>query len=571
MKQALGPLAVRCVWCLLAAGLGLGAGWAWHAVRSRQPLGHTTVPGVVPDSSGRASAAPSGAGVAQARPAAPGEDTLAWALTSAPRIERWLLLVAAAEKAAPGDMPRLLRLCDGDRAALRMVAARWAELDPRHMWQTLMVEDRRGQGSTSSRGAGLGMSTQELAAVLMDSWISRDPAAVRAALSQNSHAPFLQNLRINALRPLMKADPEAAVRLIKEWKMRHFYADYEGLKEWATQQPVRAASAVRELGNDSSGLVAMQAVGAAWAKSDPQAALAFATDLPVTQRTALAGSVISHWARENPADAAAYVRALPDAAQRAQLAVPLVEAWAKTDPEKALAWTQDSLRGEARATALGGIVGSLAAQDVSRAAELVAGLDAGGSKNKAIASLVEPWLAKAGGATVADWLLKLPEADAREAGFERLGFQWLWNAGKGGASEAAALATGPQRDLVPLNFTMIVAGNEARRDPEAAMKWAGDLPESHIPAVRERILGEWLQSRPDAAAQWVLAQPAGEGRRELILATTRSLAWNSTESTARQFFAELPASERPLAGEILRTTQIPEERRAQLLKVLASP
>lgn len=569
MKQAMGPLAVRWVWCLFAAVLGLGAGWAWHAMRSRQFPDHAAVAGVVPVSSGKVSAAPSGGGAAPTGPAAAEEDALAQALTSAPRIERWLLLVAAAEKAAPDDMPRLLRLCGGDRAALRMVAARWAELNPRHMWQSLFAQESATGAADRSFKSALGMSNYELAEVLVESWIAHDPAAVRAALSENSEALFMKNLRMDTLRSLLKSDPETAVPLITEWKMRHFYHDFDVLSNWAMTQPARAASVVKQLGSDSAGLRALAVVGAAWAKSDPHAALAFVSNLSSSQGAAFAGGVIKQWAGKDTTAVASFVGSLSDSARRAQLAIPLVEAWAKTDPEKALTWTQDTLRGEARATALGGIVGSLAAQDVGRAAELVAGLDAGGSKNKAIVSLVEPWLAKAGGATVADWLLKLPEADAREAGFERLGFQWLWN--KGGGSEAAALATGPQRDLVPLNFTMIVAGNEARRDPEAAMKWAGDLPAAHIPVARERILGEWLQSRPDAAAQWVLAQPAGEVRRELISATTRSLAWNATEGTARQFFAELPASERPVAGEILRTTQIPEEKRAELLRALASP
>ena len=280
---------------------------------------------------------------------------------------------------------------------------------------------------------------------------------------------------------------------------------------------------------------------------------------------------MKQWAEEDANAAAAYVAALPDAALRANLAHPLVESWAKAAPQQALDWAQNTLRGEARATALGSIVGSIARQDVTRAAELVAGLDPGGSKNKAIGSLVEPWFRKDGAAPVAEWLLKLPEADAREAGFEKLGFQWLWNSGREGALKAAELAIGPHRDLVPGTFVAQVASNEARHDPEAAMKWVEQLAADRISQTRDRVLSEWMEARPEAAAQWVLNQPPGDTRRELITSATRNLAWNKTPGSAHQFFSQLQASERALARQTLDTMGVPDEKRLLLEAAFTGP
>ena len=564
--------------CTLAAALGLGAGWLIHRARDSprhltSSAGEGTDP---PDQSDQFSPTkrPAG-GKSQASSAATPDaknNALAEALATSPRIERWLLLVVAAENATPDEMPGLLRLCVGDNAALRMVAARWAELNPAHMWQTLRgltVGTETGPGRADA--SGFGLPSYDLAQLLFESWTPRDPSAIIASLSAAKNFPGIDRLRMNALEALVKTDPESALRAMRDWESRRYIPRMDAVRAWAEKNPQYAAGVAAKIGATAGGREALTTIGKAWASSDPQAALAYAATLPTMQNRALAAGAMVEWAGRDAKAAAAYVTALPDATLRAGLAPFLVETWAKAAPQQALDWAQATLRGEARVTALGSIVGSIARQDVTRAAELVAGLDPGGSKNKAIASLVEPWFQKDGAAPVAEWLLKLPEADAREAGFEKLGFQWLWNSGREGALKAAELAIGPQRDLVPNTFVAQVASNEARHDPEAAMKWVGQLPADRIPQTRDRVLSEWMQTRPEAAAQWVLKQPAGDTRRDLITSATRNLAWNNTPGSAHKFFSQLPAAERALAVEILSSTTLPEEKRLLLEAALAKP
>ncbi len=562
----LSPASVFC--CTLAAALGLGTGWLIHRARvatsveikGSDPAGQT-----VPSAAMKQSASGTSlAAAAEAKNAA-----LAEALATAPRVERWLLLVAAAENAAPDEMPGLLRLCQGDNAALRMVAARWAELAPAHMWQTLQ---RLTVGTQAVPGkpdaSGLGLSTYDLAQLLLESWSPRDQSAVIAALSAAKDFPGIESLRVNMLQPLMKSDPGTALPLLNEWSVRQYYADPGGITEWAEKDPARAAAVVKDCGNGFGPLSALKTVGKAWAKQDPAAALAYAAGLPPVQRAALASGAMKQWAVKDATAAAAYVAALPDAAFRSQLALPLLESWASTAPQQALDWAQDTLRGEARASALGSIVGSMAQQDVTRAAELVSGLDAGGSKNKAVGSLVEQWLQKAGAAPVAEWLLKLPEADAREAGFEKLGFQLLWNSGVDGAAQAAALATGPHAALVPTGFLTQIASDQARRDPEAAMKWADQLPADRLPLIRERVFDEWMQARPEAATEWALARPAGDPHRVLISTAARHFMWDAAPEAAQTFFARLRPADIVLVRELMQTSPLPAERRELMQRVL---
>ena len=567
--------------CALAAALGLGAGWLIHRARgSTQHLtsfvGDQTNPSEQPDLSDQSDPTRTLAGgksqVAFASTPDDKNSTLAEALATSPRIERWLLLVTAAEKATPDEMPGLLRLCQGDNAALRMVAARWAELNPAHMWQTLQqlsagTEDVAGKADAS----GLGLSTSELAQLLMESWTPRDQPAVFAALSAAKDFPGIENLRMMALEAFVKTDPESALKAMRDWESRRYIPRMESIRAWAEKNPQHAAAMAAQVGTTAGGREALATVGKAWAASDPKTALAYAATLPIAQHRALAAGAMVEWAGRDAQAAAAYLAALPDATLRANLAPFLVESWAKSAPQAALDWAQDSLRGEARATALGSIVGSIAQQDVARAADLVAGLEAGGSKNKAIGALVDQWFQKDGAASVTDWLLKLPEADAREAGFEKLGFQWLWNSGAEGVAKAAALAVGPQRDLVPVNFLAQIASDQARRDPEAAMKWADQLPADRIPQTRGRILSEWMQARPEAATQWVLDQPTGEARHALVSTATGQFLWSSTPEAAGKFFSRLAPSELAEAREMMKSMPLPEERRRLLEAAFETP
>ena len=563
----------------LGAAIGLAVGWLIHQLRDpavpvvlsgKNPADHAVLSDpsdqTVPARRAGATAAFTLASAVEKMKA------LADALANSPRVERWLLLVAATEKATPDEMPDLLRLCHGDQTALRMIAAHWAELAPQNMWLTLQtLTDSAVAKPGKADASGLGLSAFDLAELLLESWTPRDESAVIAALTQASNFPGVESLRMKALEGLVKKSPELALLTMKDWRSRHYVPNMESVRAWASKNPRHAAEMAASIGPTAGGREALATVGKAWAETDPAAALAYATSLPLAQREALGAGAMVEWATRDATGAATFLSQMTDLTRRAALAPFLVETWSKHAPQAALDWVQDTLRGEPRANALGSIVGAIAQQDVARAAEMVSGLEAGGSKNKAIGSLVDPWFQKAGAAPVAAWLLQLPEADGREAGFEKLGFQWLWNSGAEGAAQAAALATGPQGELVPLNFLTQIASDQARRDPEVAMKWADQLPAERLPAVRERIFDEWIAARPQAATDWVLALSAQDSPRELITSASRHMIWNGAPEAAQAFFSRLSSAERKHAADYLNTTTgIPETRRQIVAPMLPS-
>src|SRR5688572_23152487 len=62
---------------------------------------------------------------------------LARDLSMSSGVTRWLYWLEALDKAQPADFPRLVRLAQTNDTALRFVTARWVEIAPRHLFDTL--------------------------------------------------------------------------------------------------------------------------------------------------------------------------------------------------------------------------------------------------------------------------------------------------------------------------------------------------------------------------------------------------------------------------------------------------
>ena len=73
-------------------------------------------------------------------PGRPIDPSLVEVLRADKGAKRWLRLLAASEEAAAKDMPGLIRAAGKDGAAVRMLAARWAELDAKHMFRSLYAD-----------------------------------------------------------------------------------------------------------------------------------------------------------------------------------------------------------------------------------------------------------------------------------------------------------------------------------------------------------------------------------------------------------------------------------------------
>ena len=475
--------------------------------------------------------------------------------------KRWLRLLAASEEAAAKDMPGLIRAAGKDPAAVRMLAARWAELDAKHMFRSLyadyLVPDN-APGALPDRWA--------VTEALFEVWTKTDPAAVVKALGEVPNFSRRDSLRTTAINQLMKNDVEQGLNAMHEWNVRHYIPDLKKVSEWAARDPKHAAEVALRFGQHVAGRELMKHIGKVWAQNDPQGGLQFASTLEPQTAGPLARDLIEQWAQRDFSAAAKFIEAQQDSQFRGTLGAGLVATWGKTDPAAALAWSNENLRGAARTEAVGGLIKAAAEKDITAAADLVAGMEAGPTQNRACASIFETWFNKGKDQRNAafEWLSGIPDSAARDAALERVQWNWVWTDPTG----VKEFISGPHGALASSQIIHQVARGQASKNPEAALEWAESLKGDRAKAAREAVLESWLNVRPDAAGEYVRKMPAGMEREQAVRTVSQSLIWQSSKQAA-DWYHTLPAVEQKLAREVFDRSGLDQDKRNELEKALA--
>lgn len=460
---------------------------------------------------------------------------LAAALKTETGAKRWLLLVAAAEKATAKDMPGIIRAAGGDDAATRMLAARWAELDPKHMFATLYAEFLLPEDSPAALS-----NRYTLTDALFSEWAKADPSAAIKALNDVPDFPGLSNMRHSVAGQLMKSDVEQGLQAMSDWKIDNYLPDMKSVAEWAAKDPLHAATIAAKYSRGYAGKEVLKHIGKAWATSDPEAGMRFAATLPGELREALGNAILDAWAGKDSEAAARFTAAQTDVAFRNALSQSLVRSWAKKDPAAALAWSDENLTGNARNEAIGDIVKSAAEKDLTTASEIVAGMEAGTAQNRAAASLFETWFKKGKDQRAAafEWLESLPDEESRATAMERIQWNWMWEDPQG----VRDFITGPHGKLATGQIIQRVAGTLAAKNPEAAMEWAGKLSADRVADARAAVLQGWMQVRPEGAANYARTLPASPERDIALNTITESLIYQAPDRAAA-WLRSLPDAE----------------------------
>jgi hypothetical protein len=467
------------------------------------------------------------------------DDPLTRAVRTETGAKRWLLLVSAAEKATAKDMPGIIRAAGDDPAAVRMLGAHWAALDAKHMFATLYAEFLLPDGSPAALP-----QRSTLMDSLFEEWSRADAAGVVKALTDIPNFPALETMRHNVVNRLMTTDVEVALRAMHEWTITNYLPDMKSVAAWAARDPRHAAEVAAKYSRGYAAQEVLKHIGKAWATSDPEGGLRFASTLPTPSRGALAPEILRGWAEKDLDAAASFVAGQNDVNFRNALAQGLVGAWGKKDPAAALEWSQVNLAGDTRNEAIGGIVAAAAEKDLVMAGELVAGMGEGAAQNRAAASLFEVWFKKGGEQRTAafEWLSALPDKDARRAALDRVQWDWIWRDPQG----VRDFIEGPHGELASGSMINQVARNQASKNPAAAMEWISKLPADHRDQARGSVLETWLSIRPDGAMDYVRRLPPGDLRGSAVQRITNTLAWQSPERAA-EWIASLPEAEQKTA------------------------
>jgi hypothetical protein len=461
----------------------------------------------------------------------------------------------------------LARLAKNNPAALQFVAARWAEIAPRHFFNSLVAASKHDGN----------LPVQSLANVLFREWAKSDPEAAIAALNESGNVGVRRAWQMDVATSVINKDIERGLRLFAEWHIENympFYDERGPVPKWAATDPRHAAEFTLQYPSSYLSLGVMKAIGEEWAKTEPNAALQFATSAGGQLGSVLGTAALKVWA-ETDLDSAADWLATADDSARNRLSPGFVEAWAKKDAAGALAWCEENLSGSTLSKAVGAMVQGVGVSQVAATAALIADMEPSPARAEGALAVARQWFPMLGGMagpsgaqtvgtqTVA-WLSSLDPLSIKRVLDEET---WSW-ATSDPASMADFLLSVTNQALGTWPETCL-ARQMARRNPTEALDWAGQLPGNRALVAGGEAYAEWRNSQPDVATQWLKDLPADDPRREpFFQSAIRVLAYNPQ---AAEQLAGMSAPEQAAARAVIENmTSLPADRRARLLAGLPS-
>ncbi len=485
---------------------------------------------------------------------------LARDLSMSSGVTRWLYWLEALDKAQPADFPRLVRLAQTNDTALRFVTARWVEIAPRHMFDTLI------QNYKNSRGLD-DQVFGTLANALFSEWPKRDPDAAIAALNESGEVGMGRHWRFEVAYAMVDKDIERSLKLMSEWGTDIGFgtSGLRAVAKWAQSDPRHAAEfllAHPQTSHVSRGII--EEIGKVWGKSDPATALDFAANRTDTLARTLGEAALKQWSERDLNEAANWL-ASADSFTRNRMSAAFVEAWGKKDPASALSWCEENLSGLTLNNAVAGVVKGTAAKDLAGAAALVASMEPSSARAEAAAAISRKMFPDSfsGPKTTTPealaWLAQLDPNSMRRATGE---ISWSW-AGSDVKSMAAFLSTADPDAISPYCYN-IAARELARKGPSAALEWASQLPTEKALVAGGEAFAEWRSFQPEAAMNWLKELPKNDTRREpFFKQAIQNLAHHPQ---AAEQLAAMAAPERAAAVPILESMNLSTDRRARLLE-----
>ena len=541
-----------CVLIIVAAGIGLGVGFM---LRSR-PV--ATVAGTAAVSATQQTRwlNPNRPVHIQANDDSPVATRLERDLSMSTGVTRWLYWLEALEKASPADFPRLARLAQGNSTALRFVAARWVEVAPQHLFDTL-VAAARNPGSLPSG---------ELAGTLFTEWPKRDPEAAIAALSgAENHFGSRSGWRMQVVNAVLENDVERGLRLMSDWNIENYGPNMKAVAKWAEANPRHAAEVALRSPAGYGSRLTMETIGKEWAKTDPAGALEFAAGARGEMGGTLATATLKAWAERNLNEAGDWLVGADDRT-RNRLSPAFVEVWAKQDAAGALAWCEANLTGSTLAQAAGGVLRGAAAKDVGAAAALVTSMYPSAARAEAALGVAQKWFPSGMSEkpvppeTIA-WLASLDGISVRRVLDE---FHWRWS--ESDPKSLAAFLASSGSEQIPASVYSNFARRMARNNPSEALAWANELSGQHAMSAGTEAFNTWLAHQPEPALKWLNSLPADDTRREPFFRSFVQVLPYNSQALAQ--LTTLTPTERATARDLIQSMSLPEDRRTRLLGML---
>lgn len=377
-------------------------------------------------------------------------------------------------------------LSDADRTTAMESLARtalWSDLDGTLQWIETLPKQQR----------------QRVISDQFHTIVSRDPERAKELLMANLNGR-LANYADNLATQWARKDVAAAQQWIDELPAGEMRRDAQRglINAMAEKDPSSAAAYLENEGLNEANRYSANAVVSHWFRQDRQAAIDWVARQADSE---LHRQLVDIWAQEDPEAASAYALEIPDENARQFALVNIMHRWAQQDPESAQG-VLDQLDGETRARAGARLIISLAGQDVDSAVrvleeELGSTRDASEQRQYAEAAqrIADQW-AEYDTEGAATWAASLQHPHAQEQAVQRVASEWALYDPRATSEWIAGLAPGAPRDGAISSLVSRIQQD----DPEGAFAWANSMSDDGQRQSRlQSIVQNWKQSDPDAA------------------------------------------------------------------------
>jgi len=300
----------------------------------------------------------------------------------------------------------------------------------------------------------------------------------------------------------------------------------------------------------------------AWTKpEDCRILFAMLEEIPVsTERNSLVAIIAGRWAELDPKAAASYVYVVSLSSEwiRSTAIQEICIVWTKNDPAAALAWAESTEQGP-----IAFVLSTWAALDPVAVASKLDALHVGTTHGWVCQNLLEPWTAKDPEAAL-QWARNQTDMDSKREYTETILSEWANRDPKSASQHLHLLpdnenkvelirrlaATWAETDRVTaLQWTESLEGERTRMrairamlgpwassDLDGARKYVEGLPLKLQQDLRWIVANEWASENPDAAMEWVTDLPESGGREYALKATIR--AWVNVDLASASHWAE---------------------------------
>lgn len=290
-------------------------------------------------------------------------------------------------------------------------------------------------------------------------------------------------------------------------------------------------------------------------------------------------AIFPDYAYRNVHAAAEIIKTLENRELRAFALLGLAEQWSLLDAREAFQWIgtlgDDPLVDQAYYTVMRGF----AFQAPEEAASIVAALESSGMKDELISEVAGVWASQDAGKAL-NWIQQLSETGVDVYGAEGQVLE-AWAETEPAAAFDYVLA----KDATNYNRVDSVFESYAKSSPEQAAAIVTSLPEQSQDLAAESVARHWLRQDQERATKWIAALPAGMARDCAVRETAQFYMENHPEHAfAWAAFVDKPeerlslmsdvvrqwcSKDQQLAEQAIRTAQLTNEERTQLMSVYA--